>query len=239
MKRLIAAGYKQIFQIAPCWRDQERGRFHLPEFTMLEWYRAEADYRWLMAETINLLKTLVLNISSGSLISYQGINIDISGEWEHITVKEAFSRYGATSMEEALGNDEFDRVMVERIEPELGREKPVFLYDYPASRSALARLKESDCSVAERFELYIAGIELANGFSELIDPVEQRSRFLHEIELRRKTGATTPPLPERFLAEMAFMPPTAGIALGIDRLVMLLTDATSIDEVVTFTPEEL
>jgi elongation factor P--(R)-beta-lysine ligase len=173
------------------------------------------------------------------VISYQVKRIDISGEWEQITVREAFSRFGGISMEEALSNDAFDRVMVERIEPELGIEKPVFLYDYPACRSALARLKESDPSVAERFELYIAGIELANGFSELIDHVEQRRRFLHDNARRHAAGVTASPLPESFLAEMSSMPQTAGIALGIDRLVMLLTDAGAIDDVVTFTPEEL
>ncbi len=239
MKRLVAAGYERIFQIAHCWRDRERGRLHLPEFTMLEWYRADADYKRLMTDTGNLLRHLLQNMTSREVISYQGKEIDLAAEWEQITVREAFSRYGGISMEEALHSDEFDLVMVERIEPELGKEKPAFLYDYPACRSALARLKESDQSVAERFELYIAGIELANGFSELIDPVEQRSRFLHESSQRHSSGALPLPLPEIFLKEMASMPPTAGIALGVDRLVMLLTDATSIDQVVAFTPEEL
>jgi lysyl-tRNA synthetase class 2 len=239
MKRLAAAGYERIFQLAHCWRERERGKLHLPEFTMLEWYRADSDYRWLMSETSSLLRYLVHNSTATEVIRYQGKTIDISGEWEQLPVREAFSRFGGVSMEEALRSDDFDRVMVERIEPELGTEKPVFLYDYPACRSALARLKESDPSVAERFELYIAGIELANGFSELIDPVEQRRRFLYDNAQRHAAGVTVPPLPERFLAEMTSMPQTAGIALGVDRLVMLLTDAGAIDDVVTFTPEEL
>jgi elongation factor P--(R)-beta-lysine ligase len=239
MKRLVSAGYERIFQLAHCWRERERGKLHLPEFTMLEWYRADADYSWLMYETGRLFRHLLQNSTVTTAISYQGKTIDISGEWERLTVREAFSRFGGVSMEEALSSDDFDRVMVERIEPELGNEKPVFLYDYPACRSALARLKASDPSVAERFELYIAGIELANGFSELIDSVEQRRRFLHDNAQRRAAGVTVPPLPERFLAEMTGMPQTAGIALGVDRLVMLLTDAGAIDEVVTFTPEEL
>ena len=239
MKRLAAAGYERIFQLAHCWRERERGTLHLPEFTMLEWYRADSDYRWLMSETSSLLRYLVHNSTATEVLSYQGKTIDLSGEWEQLPVREAFSRFGGVSMEEALRSDDFDRVMVERIEPELGKEKPVFLYDYPACRSALARLKESDPSVAERFELYIAGIELANGFSELIDPVEQRRRFLHDNAQRHAAGVTVLPLPERFLAVMASMPQTAGIALGVDRLVMLLTDAGAIDDVVTFTPEEL
>lgn len=239
MKRLIAAGYEKIFQIARCWRDRERGQRHLPEFTMLEWYRADADYQWLMSETRGLLQYIVGSGTIPEIISYQGQTIDLAGEWERLTVREAFERYGGISMEAALRSDEFDLVMVEHIEPELGRERPVFLYDYPACRSALARLKESDRTVAERFELYIAGIELANGFSELIDPVEQRHRFTTEIELRQAAAAPVSPLPEPFLAEMAAMPQTAGIALGVDRLVMVLTDAASIDEIVAFTPEEL
>jgi lysyl-tRNA synthetase class 2 len=239
MKRLIAAGYEQLFQIAHCWRDRERGRRHLPEFTMLEWYRADADYHRLMTETASLVRYLLRDSNSPGTISFNGEEIDIAGEWQRLTVREAFASYGGISMEEALRSDEFDLVMVERIEPELGRYRPVFLYDYPACRGALARLKESDQSVAERFELYIAGIELANGFSELIDPVEQRSRFIAESAQRHAAGALTLPLPEIFLAEMATMPPTAGIALGVDRLVMLLTGATTIDEVVAFTPEEL
>jgi lysyl-tRNA synthetase class 2 len=239
MKRLIAAGYERIFQIAHCWRDRERGSRHLPEFTMLEWYRADADYRRLMVETRDLVRHLLQSTTCSDTIMYQGNEIDIADEWEQLTVREAFSRYGNISMEEALACDEFDRVMVEIIEPELGKGRPVFLYDYPSSRSALAKLKDSDRTVAERFELYIAGIELANGFSELIDPVEQRSRFMAEIEQRRLSGATITPLPEAFLSVMATMPQTAGIALGVDRLVMLLTDAATIDEVVSFTPEEL
>jgi len=239
MKRLAAAGYERIFQISHCWRDRERGSRHLPEFTMLEWYRAGADYLGLMSETRDLFIHLLHGTLSQTEFSYQGKTIDMGGEWERLTVKEAFSRYCGISMEAALRDDEFDRLMVERIEPELGRARPVFLYDYPACRSALARLKASDPSVAERFELYIAGIELANGFSELIDPVEQRRRFMEECTQRMAAGIPVPPLPERFLAEMAAMPQTAGIALGVDRLVMLLTDAAAIDDVVSFTPEEL
>lgn len=239
MKRLVAAGYERIFQISHCWRDRERGKLHLPEFTMLEWYRANADYRSLMIETKMLLEHIVQQRNPHGVLHYQGADIDFAGEWKAISVADAFVRYGGIGMEEALLRDEFDQLMVERIEPALGNGRPEFLFDYPATRSALARLKEHDRSLAERFELYVAGIELANGFSELIDPLEQRSRFLHEIDERRQSGSPPLPLPEQFLNEIAAMPPTAGIALGIDRLVLLLTDATTIDEVVAFTPEEL
>jgi elongation factor P--(R)-beta-lysine ligase len=143
------------------------------------------------------------------------------------------------TMEEALDGDCFDEVMVAQIEPQLGQVTPTFLYDYPASRAALARIKESDPSVAERFELYVAGMELANGFSELIDPIEQHVRFAAEESLRRSQGHPPYPVAQKFLDELTHMPPSAGIALGIDRLVMLLVDSLNIDEVVAFTPEEL
>jgi lysyl-tRNA synthetase class 2 len=238
MKRLVAAGYGKIFQISHCWRANERGRQHLPEFTMLEWYRAFSDYLSLMVETARLFRQIASDVNSTDLISFNGMDVDLAGDWEMLTVREAFTRYGGMTMELALADDEFDRIMVERIEPALGTARPTFLYDYPACRSALARIKESDRTVAERFELYIAGIELANGFSELTDPEEQRARFIKEIAVKESSAFTTR-LPETFLSELAAMPPTAGIAVGVDRLVMLLTGADSIDEVVAFSPEEL
>jgi lysyl-tRNA synthetase class 2 len=142
-------------------------------------------------------------------------------------------------MEEALAADRFDEVMVEDIEPSLGIGQPTFLCDYPAARGALARLKADDPSVAERFELYVNGIELANGFSELTDAAEQRFRFAQEEQYRRSTGRIPYPEPTRFLEELTAMPPSAGIALGVDRLVMVMLDAASINEVVAFSPEEL
>jgi lysyl-tRNA synthetase class 2 len=138
-----------------------------------------------------------------------------------------------------LRRDLFDEIMVRDIEPHLGIDGPVFIHDYPASRGALARLKLADASFAERFELYIGGVELANAFTELTDPVEQRYRFLHEQETRFSLGKTVSPMPERFLEELPHMPQAAGIALGLDRLVMVLLQASSIDEVVAFTPEDL
>ncbi len=239
MKRLLAAGYAQIFQICHCWRAAERGTRHLSEFTMLEWYRTHADYRQLMTDCCALLRAVALAVNGSEEIVYQGQRIKLTGEWETITVREAFATHGGISMEAALANDCFDEVMVERIEPKLGLTRPTFLCDYPAERAALARLKPDDQSVAERFELYLAGIELANGFSELTDPIEQRMRFAAEESLRRSQDATPYPPAEKFLTELANLPPAAGIALGVDRLVMLLTDCTTIDEVVAFTPEEL
>jgi len=142
-------------------------------------------------------------------------------------------------MEDALVNGEFDSLMTENIEPNLGLKQPTIIYDYPAERAALARIKPDDSSVAERFELYIGGMELANAFSELNDAKIQRTRFIKESQVRAARSAPPYPMPEPFLAEIGLMPPSAGIALGIDRLVMLLTGAETIDEVVAFTPEDL
>jgi lysyl-tRNA synthetase class 2 len=239
MKRLLAAGYPKIFQICHCWRSGERGSRHLPEFTMLEWYRAESDYTNLMDDCVRLVRQVAAGCGTGSSIAYRGETVDLQGEWERLTVREAFRRYTETTMEEALAADRFDELMTEAIEPNLGTPTPTFLCDYPAERGALARLKGDDPSVAERFELYIAGLELANAFSELTDPAEQRRRFEEEAAHRAGRGQAPYPMPEKFLAELGSMPPSAGIALGMDRLIMLLAGAETIDEVVAFTPEEL
>jgi lysyl-tRNA synthetase class 2 len=238
MKRMLAAGYERIFQICRCWRSDERGALHLPEFTMLEWYRAGGDYRDLMEECESLVRRVV-RARGGERIIFRGREIDVQSPWDRISVRNAFLRYGGMSMEQALARDLFDEVMVREIEPQLGLDKPAFIHDYPAERGALARLKADDPAVAERYELYIGGLELANAFSELTDHREQRNRFVAEQTCRRATGKAVYPLPEKFLAELPAMPPSAGIALGIDRLVMVLLDAASIDEVVAFTPEEL
>lgn len=239
MKRMLAAGYERIFQICRCWRRGERGRLHHPEFTLLEWYRVGANYLDLMEECEALLQSLSSGIGLGQRLTFRGRRIDLSSPWERMTVREAFGLYGTMSVEEALTQGLFDEVMVERIEPKLGMERPTFLYDYPAERRSLSRLKFGDPSVAERFELYIGGLEIANAFTELTDPEEQRRVFLSEIERRNSVGKKIYPLPEKFLKELEAMPPSAGIALGIDRLVMVLLDAETIDEVVAFAPEDL
>ncbi len=172
-------------------------------------------------------------------IVFRSHDIDLSKPWERISVDEAFQRYSRISMAEALDQNLFDEVMVEEIEPNLGADRPTFIYDYPAQRGALARLKREDPAVAERFELYIGGLELANGFSELVDPSEQRERFRTENKNRESFGKPAYSMPEKFLAELNDMPPSSGIALGVDRLVMVLLNVETIDEVVAFTPEEL
>ncbi|MBT0666413.1 EF-P lysine aminoacylase GenX [Geobacter pelophilus] len=239
MKRLLAAGYERIFQLCHCWRAEERGNRHLPEFTMLEWYRAHSDYNDLMVDCENMMRSVAATCGNGSTLMVQGKDVKLDRAWQRLTVREAFARFGGITMEDALAADRFDEVMVEAIEPQLGIGQPTFLCDYPAARGALARLKADDPSVAERFELYISGIELANGFSELTDASEQRFRFEQEEQYRRSSGRIPYPEPSKFLEELPAMPPAAGIALGVDRLVMVMLDATSIDQVVAFTPEEL
>lgn len=239
MKRLLAAGIPKIFQICKCFRKGERGDRHLPEFTMLEWYAAQTDYRDLMADCEALLRHLAAAMGKVGALEWQGRRIDLGPEWERITVAEAFRRYAPCTVEEALVQDQFDEMLVEYVEPHLGMITPTFLYDYPAALGALARLSPTDPAVAERFELYVAGLELANGFSELVDPVEQRARFLAEQAVIRLQGRDPGPMPEQFLVELGEMVQAAGIALGVDRLVMLFAGADAIDQVVAFTPEGL
>lgn len=235
MKRLLAAGYPRLFQLCRVWRDGERGSRHLPEFTLLEWYRAAADYTELMADCEALFATL----APDGITLPDGRHLDLQRPWERLTVADAFRRYAGIDVNTALAADRFDEVLTEAIEPHLGLERPTLLCDYPLALGALARSKPDNPTVAERFELYMGGIELANGFSELTDPQEQHARFLRDETVRRAAGKTPLPLPEPFLAELAAMPPAAGIALGVDRLVMLLTGAERIDQVVAFTPELL
>ena len=239
MKRLLAAGYERIFQICRCWRQGERGSRHLPEFSMLEWYAAGCDYRDLMGECEELVSGITKAVGKGNSITFRDRHISLTGPWERITVRDAFLRHASMSMEEALRRDLFDEVMVEDIEPRLGITLPTFIYDYPAERGALARLRQDDPGVAERFELYMGGLELANAFTELTDAEEQRDRFACEEKYRREIDKVPYPTPEKFLTELTHMPQSAGIALGVDRLVMLLVDAETIDDVVAFTPEEL
>jgi lysyl-tRNA synthetase class 2 len=239
MKRLLAAGFERIFQICHCWREGERGRLHLPEFTMLEWYRTNAGYFDLMDECEALIRSVAVTLGHEDRLLYQDLEISLQSPWERISVTEAFTRYTPYTMTEALRRDLFDELMAGEIEPQLGKAGPIFIHDYPASRGALARLKPQDPSVSERFELYMGGVELANAFTELTDPSEQRSRFINEQENRLSMGKQIYLMPENFLDELPQMPPAAGIALGLDRLVMIFLNVSSIDEVIAFSPEEL
>jgi len=239
MKQLLAAGYEHIFQICKCFRRKERGHKHLPEMTLLEWYTAGADYSHMMTQCEALIRHLAFQERRGHTLSYQGLTIDLQRPWPRLTVAEAFDRFGSLPVAEALEANRFDEIMALEIEPRLGIRHPVFLYDYPVACGALARLKAGHSEWAERFELYIGGLELCNGFSELTDPQEQRQRFKGEMADRKAAQQRVYPMPERFLDALADMPASAGNALGVDRLVMLWADTAKIDEVVAFCPEEL
>ena len=239
MKRLLASGYKRIFQICRCFRQSERGAKHLPEFTMLEWYTANSNYLDMMEQCEDLIRKIAHDTGFGRQIKYQGKKISLDHPWDRMSVAQAFEKFSSISMQTALEQDRLDEIIGLEIEPKLGMTKPLFLYDYPAACGALAKLKAVNPNLAERFELYISGVELCNAFSELTDPDEQRKRFEHEIKIRHLSGKQKYPMPDKFLDALNSMPEASGNALGIDRLVMLFADTVNIDDVVAFTPEEL
>ena len=216
MKKLLAAGMERIYQIGPCFRAGEKGRRHSPEFTMLEWYRANADYSDIARDAEELVAEVLRPRGSAAL--------------PRVTVREAYRRWAGWDPVEAWDQDRFDFDMATKIEPNLPK-GPLFLMDYPAPAASLARLKADDPRVAERWELYVDGLELANAFTELTDPVEQRRRFENARVERRALGEADYPLDEEFLDALARMPPSGGVALGVDRLVMLACGVHDIADV--------
>jgi lysyl-tRNA synthetase class 2 len=255
-KKLLSAGEPQIVEFARVFRNRERGALHAPEFTMLEWYRAQAPYEALMEDCAAIV-ALAAAVAGARRLVFRGREIDPAAAPEFITVAEAFARYGGIDLLASLpplgpdrarfaasaaaagirlaGDDTwgdiFSRVLVERVEPRLGLGRATVLYEYPAVLSALARPKPSDPRVAERFELYACGVELANGFGELADPVAQRRSLAAEMAEKERIYGERYPLDEDFLAALGEMPPASGVALGLDRLVMLATGAPHIDHV--------
>lgn len=244
MKRLLARGCPQIFQICHCFRKEESGRLHQPEFTMLEWYHKGWDYSDLMRECEELIHSLCQTlprspgVMPGNMLCWQDHRVATTPPWDRLTVSEAFQRYAGVDVNEILENGKFDEILVTAVEPHLGRERPVFLHDYPVALGSLARRSPRNPQVAERFELYIAGVELANGFSELVDPEEQRQRFIRELDTIRADGKIAS-LPEKFLADLALVGETAGIALGLDRLFMLMLGGVDLAAAIPFFIDEL
>ena len=247
MKRLLADGSGPIFQICKVFRNGEVSPTHNPEFTMLELYRPDADYRAIMDDLESLLAAAAAAL--GRPVPF-GVR-----PYERVTVREALRRETGIDLRQTpdaaslagaarrVGvrtepgdgfDDVFFRLFLERVEPQLGRDRPAFLIDYPASMAALARLSPADPSVAERFELYAHGLELANGFSELTDAVEQRRRLEEERAFRIARGRPAYPIDESFLEAVGRMPPSGGVALGLDRVLMLLLGAERIEEVLLF-----
>ena len=239
MKRLLAAGYDKIFQFSRCFRKGERGRRHNPEFTLLEWYRTHAGCREMIADTEQLIVTLAAKLKSGTHIRYRGQDIDLSLPWPRITVRESFRRAAGWDPVAAPDPELFDTDFVTKVIPAFPPGRPTVLTDFPAASGSLARLKPGDPSVAERAEVFIGGLELTNAFSELTARAEQARRFREEIrQIRLQTGEKRT-VPRKFLNALAHLPECGGIALGVDRLVMLFCDAASIDEVMPFTADNI
>ncbi|HEV7878560.1 EF-P lysine aminoacylase EpmA [Bradyrhizobium sp.] len=259
-KKLLAAGEGKIFEFARVFRDRERGDLHLPEFTMLEWYRANAAYDAVMADSIVVIAHAAQATGIGRF-SFRASTADPFAEPELLTVATAFDRFVGidllATIEDGNGDrtalalaakdrvritdddtwsDIFSKVLVEYIEPQLGQGQLTVLFEYPAPEAALARTKALDPRVAERFEIYACGVELANGFGELTDAAEQRRRFTHAMDEKQRRYGERYPLDEDFLAAVALMPPASGVALGFDRLVMLAGGAAKIDQVVWTPP---
>ena len=224
LKKLLAAGFERIYQLGKCFRNGEgSGGRHNPEFTMLEWYRAGTDYFGLMDETEDLFTEV------GKLFGKT-----FPKPFERLTVAEAFQKFaGRDALELSNDEGEFHKIFLNEIEPKLGVERPTFLYEYPVSMAALSRPAKNP-RFAERFELYINGLELTNAFSELTDADEQKRRLEEERELRKKFGKTDYAVDDDFIAAVRAMPESAGISLGVDRLLMVMADAKDIRVVIAF-----
>jgi lysyl-tRNA synthetase class 2 len=251
-KKVLAAGEKRLFTFARVFRNRERGALHHPEFTMLEWYRADQPYSALIEDCAALL-AMAVQAAKTKKLSFRGREADPFAAPERLTVAEAFRRYADIDLLATVDDrevlaaaakgqgirvaaddtwaDVFSRVLVERIEPNLGIGRATILDEYPVSEAALARPTAHDPRVAERFELYVCGVEIANAFGELIDPAEQRRRFEDEMAEKERVHGERYPLDEDFLSALGQMPPASGIALGFDRLVMLATGAQRIEQV--------
>lgn len=239
MKRLLASGYDKIFQFSRCFRKGERGRWHNPEFTMLEWYRRHGDYRQMICDTADLVATLAEKLLGGRCLRYQGNAVNLTLPWPEITVREAFCRFAGWDPVAAPDPVRFDDDLVAKVIPGFPIDRPMVLLDYPVAMGSLARLKHDDPQVAERAEVFIGRLELANAYSELVDVVEQTGRFRTEIhQIKCDTGREAA-MPQKFLQALKNMSPSGGIALGMDRLVMLLCDAASIDGVLPFTVDNI
>lgn len=235
MKRLLTEGFEKIYQIGPCFRSGECGRRHNPEFTMLEWYRTGADYLDILADTEAMVRAVFTALFGKTTLSYRGATIQLAGPWTRLTVSDAYRRWAGWDPSQHWDADRFDTDMIARIEPALPRATPCVLIDYPAPAASLARLKPGDARVAERWEVYIGGLEIANAYSELCDGTAQRARFNEAARERQALGKDVYPLDEPFLNALERgMPPCGGIALGLDRLVMLACDADDIAEVRAF-----
>ena len=232
MKRMLCAGMEKIFQLGAAFRAEELGRKHREEFTILEYYASKWNYRELAEFTAEMLKSAAQEVLKDTVLTYQGKRVDMSRH-TFITVDEAFRKYAGVSAFEADADGSFDELMVLKVEPELGKNAPEFLIDYPANRASLSRLSAKDSRVAERWELYICGMELGNAFGELTDAKEQRRRFEEALKFRESQGMLKYPEATDFLEALEKgMPQSAGCAIGFDRLCMIFCDSYDIAEVI-------
>ena len=232
MKRLLAAGFERVFQLGPCFRFGEEGRRHLPEFHMLEWYRLQADWRQVLDDTVALVRSCARAALGSCRCQFRGGVVDVGLAWEEMTVEEAFRRYANADLDAAVRDGCFEQILVERVEPNLGNGRPTVLCEYPLACSGLSQPLPGRPDRVERWEVYVAGLELGNACSELVDVVEQRRRFAATAALRAAERRAVYPFDEAFMAALADgIPAEAGVAIGFDRLVMLLTDAADIHEV--------
>lgn len=258
MKRLLAAGYERIYQLCRFYRNGERFSVHNPEFTGLEWYEAYTDSYGVMQTTQELVASMAVALNQTHLLNYRGRTIDLSPPWPRVTVRDTFLTNAGIDLDgceamadfreqavaggfETRDNDTWDdlfyRIFTQAVEPALPADRPVFVTEYPAQLPSLARCVPGNDRYVERFELYIGGLELANAFTELNDPVEQGRRFETQRELKILLEGYPGGVDEALLAALAYgMPPSGGIALGVDRLLMLFADAAHIDEVLPFVP---
>ncbi len=235
MKRLLAAGYEQIYQIGPCFRKDEKGTRHLPEFTMLEWYRLRGNWRDIQHDTEALLRQVLQDCLGNTSCTFRGKQIDFAADWEEITVDDAFQKYAGRSLDACLAEGCFEQVLVEQIEPRLGLERPTFLSEYPLACSGLSQPISGRPNRVERWELYICGLELGNACTELVNAQQQELRFEACAQLRKDEGRPVYPVDQPFMNALWMgLPGAAGIAIGLDRLAMILNNCNSISEVVPF-----
>ncbi len=255
MKKLLAGGIGRIFFLGKVFRDQELTPFHNPEFTLLEWYRTDATYEKIIEDTENLICRVVRDCFSAEELIYQNQKIDLTLPWERRSLQDLFQREVGIDLKKSLSiegmrrsatdcgihiqkNDDWEtmffKIFLEKIEPNLGRTKPLFVTDYPSQMGLMAKRKKEDPDYVERVELYMDGLELANGYSELTDPSEQQTRFLKDQKKKGKESIHYDIDDELLFALRMGLPPCAGMALGIDRLVMLMTNQTDIQQVILF-----
>ncbi len=233
MKKLLAAGERKLFFLGKTWRRGESGPLHAPEFTMIEWYRANAPYEEIMDDCIEIVR-VAARAASAAMLQWRERSCDPFTAAERISVRDAFAQLCPAPM--PANSDAFSAALVQHVEPQLGDGALTLLTEYPISEAALARRCAHDASVAERFELYACGVELANGFGELTDPVEQRERLVTAMDEKAKRYGKRWPIDEEFLAALAHMPSSSGVAMGFDRVVMLATGARHINDVL-WTPQ--